>query len=135
MIERKELRAADSPLGNWYVPPAGQTSESIRARQLMRITSSNESKALIDGSLLMTEACVRAGADVLIGYPITPANLLYLYASRRYPTMLPAPDEITTLQWMSGYAAAGPMIQPSRAYLSGVRPRTFNSRNLGLGRT
>lgn len=63
--------------------------------------------ALIDGSRLITEACVRAGADVFIGYPITPANLLYLYAGRRYPTMLAAPDEITTLQWMSGFAAAG----------------------------
>jgi 2-oxoglutarate ferredoxin oxidoreductase subunit alpha len=62
---------------------------------------------LVDGSRLITEACVRAGADVFIGYPITPANLLYLYATRRYPTMLAAPDEITTLQWMSGFSAAG----------------------------
>ena len=63
--------------------------------------------ALIDGSRLITEACVRAGADVFIGYPITPANLLYSYARHRYPTMLAAPDEITTLQWMSGFSAAG----------------------------
>ena len=64
-------------------------------------------RALIDGSRLITEACVRAGADVFVGYPITPANLFYHYARRRYATMLAAPDEITTLQWMSGFAAAG----------------------------
>jgi len=63
--------------------------------------------SFLDGSRLITEACVQAGADVFIGYPITPANLLYLYAGSRYPTMLAAPDEITTLQWMSGFAAAG----------------------------
>jgi len=73
----------------------------------MQVTAENKSKAFIDGSRLITESCVRAGADVFIGYPITPANLLYLYASKRYPTMLAAPDEITTLQWMSGFAAAG----------------------------
>lgn len=63
--------------------------------------------SFLDGSRLITEACVQAGADVFIGYPITPANLLYLYAGSRYPSMLAAPDEITTLQWMSGFAAAG----------------------------
>jgi 2-oxoglutarate ferredoxin oxidoreductase subunit alpha len=63
--------------------------------------------AFIDGSRLITESCVRAGADVFIGYPITPANLLYQYAGRRYPKMMAAPDEITTLQWMSGFAAVG----------------------------
>ncbi len=62
---------------------------------------------IIDGSRLVTEAMARAGADAFIGYPITPANLLYQYAGRRLPLMLPAPDEITTLQWMSGLAAAG----------------------------
>jgi 2-oxoglutarate/2-oxoacid ferredoxin oxidoreductase subunit alpha len=62
---------------------------------------------LIDGSRLITESCVRAGADVFIGYPITPANLLYLYAGKRYPGMMAAPDEITTLQWMSGFASTG----------------------------
>ena len=65
------------------------------------------SLAFIDGSRLITESLVRAGADTFIGYPITPANLLYLYATKRYPTMLAAPDEITTLQWMSGFAIAG----------------------------
>lgn len=63
--------------------------------------------ALIDGSRLITESCVRAGAKIFIGYPITPANLLYQYAVRRYPKMIPAPDEITALQWMSGFSASG----------------------------
>ncbi len=67
----------------------------------------NRNKAFTDGSRLITEALVRAGADTYIGYPITPANLLYLYATKRFPTMLAAPDEITALQWMSGFAAAG----------------------------
>lgn len=65
--------------------------------------------AFIDGSRLITESCVRAGADIFIGYPITPANLLYSYAGRRYPKMMAAPDEITTLQWMTGFAATGHM--------------------------
>ena len=64
-------------------------------------------QALVDGSRLIIEAMVQAGADLFIGYPITPANLLFQYASRRFPRMLGAPDEITTLQWMSGAAAAG----------------------------
>ena len=60
-------------------------------------------QALIDGSILMTEALVRAGADVFIGYPITPANNLYLFSGKRIKTFFAAPDEITTLQWMSGF--------------------------------
>ena len=64
-------------------------------------------QALIDGSRLMTEALVRAGADVFIGYPITPANNIYLFSGRRFRTFFAAPDEITTLQWMSGFSAAG----------------------------
>lgn len=64
-------------------------------------------QVLIDGSRLMIEALARAGADAFIGYPITPANLLYQYGSQRMKLMLPAPDEITTLQWMSGLAATG----------------------------
>jgi len=68
---------------------------------------SKKNPAFIDGSRLITEALVRAGADTFVGYPITPANLLYLYATKRFPTMLAAPDEITTLQWMSGFAVAG----------------------------
>lgn len=62
---------------------------------------------ITDGSRLIVEALARAGADAFIGYPITPANLLYSYSAARMPMMLPAPDEITTLQWMSGLAAAG----------------------------
>jgi 2-oxoglutarate ferredoxin oxidoreductase subunit alpha len=64
-------------------------------------------QALIDGSRLMTEALVKAGAEVFIGYPITPANNLYLFSGKRFKTFLAAPDEITTLQWMSGFATAG----------------------------
>ncbi|HDS08652.1 MAG TPA: hypothetical protein ENN73_00365, partial [Firmicutes bacterium] len=63
--------------------------------------------AFIDGSMLIIESIVNAGGDVYIGYPITPANLLYLYSSKLFKFMLPAPDEITTLQWMSGFAATG----------------------------
>jgi len=67
----------------------------------------NKQNVLIDGSKLITEAMVRAGADVFVGYPITPANSLYLYACKRFPTFYAAPDEITTVQWMTGFAAAG----------------------------
>lgn len=62
---------------------------------------------LTDGSRLIAEACVRAGADVYVGYPITPASLIFFYASRRFPIALAAPDEITALQWMAGLSAAG----------------------------
>lgn len=62
---------------------------------------------LLDGSRLIVESCVRAGADVYVGYPITPANLIFSYASQRFPIALPAPDEITALQWMAGLSAAG----------------------------
>ncbi len=58
--------------------------------------------ALIEGSRLIMEALARAGADSYIGYPITPANLLYQYGGQRLDIMLAAPDEISTLQWMSG---------------------------------
>lgn len=63
--------------------------------------------ALLDGSRLIAESCARAGADAYIGYPITPASLIYSYASRCFPIVLPAPDEITALQWMAGLSAAG----------------------------
>ncbi len=63
--------------------------------------------ALLDGSRLIIESMARAGADAFIGYPITPANLLYQYGLQRMPLMLAAPDEITTVQWMSGLAATG----------------------------
>ncbi|MBA4321931.1 MAG: hypothetical protein C0408_03865 [Odoribacter sp.] len=73
----------------------------------MPVTKDKTNSAFIDGSRLITESCVRAGADIFIGYPITPANLLYSYAVVRYPKMMAAPDEITALQWMSGFAATG----------------------------
>ena len=38
-----------------------------------------QQRVLIDGSRLMIEAMARAGADTFVGYPITPANLLYTY--------------------------------------------------------
>lgn len=60
-----------------------------------------------DNSRLIIESLAQAGADVFVGYPITPANLLYSYSSVRFPIFLAAPDEITTLQWMSGFAATG----------------------------
>lgn len=63
--------------------------------------------ALVDGSRLIVESCVRAGADVYVGYPITPASLIYTCASRRFPALLSAPDEITAIHWMAGLAAAG----------------------------
>jgi 2-oxoglutarate ferredoxin oxidoreductase subunit alpha len=62
---------------------------------------------LIDGSRLIAEACVQGGADAYVGYPITPASLIYAYASRRLPALLTAPDEITALHWMAGLSAAG----------------------------
>jgi 2-oxoglutarate ferredoxin oxidoreductase subunit alpha len=63
--------------------------------------------SLIDGSRLIVEACVRAGADVYVGYPITPANLIYTYSSQLFSSLLPAPDEISALQWIAGLSAAG----------------------------
>lgn len=65
------------------------------------------STVLTNSSQLIVESLARAGADSFVGYPITPANLLYLYASKRFRVFSAAPDEITTLQLMSGYAAAG----------------------------
>jgi 2-oxoglutarate ferredoxin oxidoreductase subunit alpha len=62
---------------------------------------------LTDNSRLITESLADAGADVFIGYPITPANLIYFYSSKRFPVFMEAPDEITTLQWMSGYSVSG----------------------------
>lgn len=68
---------------------------------------SEKGQYFIDGSRIIVEALARAGGDIFIGYPITPANLLYLYSSERFPQVLPAPDEITTAQWMAGFSAAG----------------------------
>ncbi len=68
---------------------------------------SNTGRCLIDGSRLIVESLARAGADTFLGYPITPANLIYQYAFRRIPLAIAAPDEITALQWMAGFAACG----------------------------
>lgn len=73
-------------------------------------------RSLVDGSLLMVEAAAQAGVDSFVGYPITPANLLYLYSSKRFPLVLPATDEISTLQWMSGLSAAGKMPMTATSY-------------------
>jgi len=62
---------------------------------------------LVDGSRLITESLVKAGADCFVGYPITPASWIFQYACKGFPVALAAPDEITTLQWMSGLAAVG----------------------------
>ncbi len=64
-------------------------------------------KVLVDASLLITEALVQSGADVFIAYPITPSNRFYANAKKRFPQFLAGPDEITVLQWMSGFAATG----------------------------
>ena len=64
-------------------------------------------KVLIDASKIITEALVQSGADVFVGYPITPSNLFYKYAKERFPEFLAGPDEISVLQWMCGFSAAG----------------------------
>jgi 2-oxoglutarate ferredoxin oxidoreductase subunit alpha len=71
------------------------------------VTNQQQGAALLDGSRLIAESCARAGADTFLGYPITPATRIYSYASRRFPAVLPAPDEITALQWMAGLSATG----------------------------
>ncbi len=82
--------------------------DALRARRESFYMQSKEKKnVLIDGSRLIIEAMVQAGANVFVGYPITPANWLYAYASQRFPTFMPAPDEISSLQWATGFAAAG----------------------------
>jgi len=62
---------------------------------------------MIDASRIITEALVQSGADVFIGYPITPSNLFYSCSKERFPEFLAGPDEISVLQWMCGYSAAG----------------------------
>lgn len=69
--------------------------------------STTDKIVLIDGSRIIIEALARAGADIFIGYPITPANWLYAYAQQRFPQFLAAPDEITALQWAAGFSATG----------------------------
>lgn len=82
---------------------------------------------LTDASLLITEACVKAGADAFIGYPITPSNKFYSYGSVRFPLFLAGPDEITVLQWMSGLSAAGKFPVTSTAFPGlALMAETFN---------
>ncbi len=71
---------------------------------------------LIDASKIITEALVQSGADVFIAYPITPSNRFYTYSKQRFPQFLAGPDEISVLQWMSGYAAAGKMPVTATAF-------------------
>jgi len=71
---------------------------------------------LIDASKIITEALVQSGADVFIAYPITPSNKFYTYGKERFPQFLAGPDEISVLQWMSGYAAAGKLPVTATAF-------------------
>lgn len=80
------------------------------------MTETASSRSLVDGSALVVEAAALAGVDSFVGYPITPANLLYLHSSRRLPLVLPATDEITTLQWMAGISASGGMPMTATSY-------------------
>lgn len=57
--------------------------------------------------MLITEACVRSGAEVFVGYPITPSNWFYSYSQQRFPLFFAGPDEISVLQWMAGFSASG----------------------------
>ncbi len=71
------------------------------------MNTSAKTRTLVDGSRLIIEALAQAGADVYVGYPITPANWLYAYAQQRFPAFMAAPDEITALQWAAGFATTG----------------------------
>jgi len=71
---------------------------------------------LIDGSKLMIEALVQAGADTFVAYPITPSNWMYKYGKERFSQFYAAPDEITTFQWMAGLSAAGRLPATSSAF-------------------
>lgn len=71
---------------------------------------------LIDASKIITESLVRSGADVFIGYPITPSNLFYSYSQKRYPSFYAAPDEITVLQWMAGFSSTGKLPVTATAF-------------------
>jgi len=80
------------------------------------LETKNSTKTLIDGSKLMIEALVQAGADTFVAYPITPSNWMYKYGKERFPQFYAAPDEITTFQWMAGMSAAGRMPATSSAF-------------------
>ena len=71
------------------------------------IIEQKENQLIMNGSELMIESLARSGADVFIGYPITPANLLYSYSNERFPSFFAAPDEISALQWMCGFSTTG----------------------------
>jgi 2-oxoglutarate ferredoxin oxidoreductase subunit alpha len=71
---------------------------------------------LTDGSKLMIEALVQAGADTFVAYPITPSNWMYKYGKDRFPQFYAAPDEITTFQWMAGLSASGRLPATSSAF-------------------
>ena len=82
---------------------------------------------LTDASMLITEACVKAGADAFIGYPITPSNKFYNYGSKRFPLFLAGPDEITVLQWMTGLSASGKFPVTATAFPGlALMAETFN---------
>jgi 2-oxoglutarate ferredoxin oxidoreductase subunit alpha len=91
----------------YFVLSAVKYDYTLQLQPDKMIEMKGKETVFIDGSRLITESLVRAGADVFIGYPITPANLVYAYSERRFPTFFAAPDEITTLQWMSGFAITG----------------------------
>ena len=38
-------------------------------------------RVMTNGSLILAEAFVRTGADVFVGYPITPANWLFSFTA------------------------------------------------------
>ncbi len=71
------------------------------------MTQKGSQMVMVDGSRFLIEGLASAGAEVYVGYPITPANWLYAYASQRFPTFLAAPDEISALQWAAGFSATG----------------------------
>jgi 2-oxoglutarate ferredoxin oxidoreductase subunit alpha len=85
----------------------------INSKQLKKNT---QKTVLTDGSMIITEACVQSGAEVFIGYPITPSNRFYQYASNRFPLFLAGPDEITVMQWMAGIATTGKFPVTSTAF-------------------
>lgn len=76
----------------------------------------NSKKVLIDASRIITEALVQSGADIFIGYPITPSNLFYSYGKQRFPQFMAGPDEISVLQWMSGFSASGKLPVTATAF-------------------
>jgi 2-oxoglutarate ferredoxin oxidoreductase subunit alpha len=80
------------------------------------LKSNTKKTVLTDGSMIITEACVQSGADVFIGYPITPSNRFYQYANNRFPLFLAGPDEITVMQWMAGISTTGKFPVTSTAF-------------------